>query len=64
MNPEDRKKYKARLKEQRKREKEAAKNKKGKADPMKIATAVIAAILCVLMVLSVCGTLIAYLVAY
>ena len=63
LTGEELKKYKAKIKEDEKREKNAAKAKKGKIDGTKIATRVVAFILCLLMLLSVCGTLLFYIFA-
>ena len=62
MSPEDREKYLTKLKEQRKREKELAKKEKKKIDKRQVITGIIAAILLILMLASVCGTLVAYLI--
>ena len=58
MSKDEIKKYKAKIKADRKK----LKNKQ-KVDGRKIFTAVLAGILCLLMLLSVCGTLIAVLFA-
>ena len=63
MTKEDRKKYKDRKKEEIRRERMANKKAYGKKDGYQFFTAIIAAVLCILMLLSVCGTLIAYLFA-
>ncbi len=63
MSPEEKEKYKIKLKEQKKKDKAKLKKDKIRIDKKKIGSAILAAVLCILMLLSVCGTLLAYLLA-